>query len=56
MANAQINFFNEQYFKDDLRKLIDYVYHEEKKHYIGCPSRHHIYVVIRRLAKYIQYM
>ena len=41
--------------QDDLRKLLDYVYYDERKHYIGCPSQDHVYLIIRRLAKHIGY-
>ena len=55
VSNTQIDSLASQQFKDDLKKLVDYLYWDERNHYIGCPSRYHIYVVIRRLAKYISY-
>ncbi len=47
---------NDHFFHDDLRQLLGYLYHDEQKHYMGCPSRDHIYLVIRRLAKHIGYI
>ncbi len=44
------------FFHDDLKQLLDYVYRDEQKHYMDCPSRNHIYPVIRRLAKHIGYI
>lgn len=48
-SNKDINFYN------DIKKLVDYVYHDEKLHYMAQPSRDHIYLIIRRLAKQIGY-
>ncbi len=54
-TNAKISQIKDHYFHNDLKKLLDYVYHDEQLHYIGCPSRNHIYLIIRRLAKHIGY-
>lgn len=44
------------FFHDDLKKLIDYVYCDEQKDYMCGPSRNHIHLTIRRLAKRIGYI
>ena len=54
-SDAKIGSAKEPAFHDDLKKLLDYVYYDERIHYIGCPSRNHIYLIIRRLAKHIRY-
>ena len=41
--------------KADLVKVVDYLWHDEKMHYMGLPSRNHIYVTIRRIAKAVGY-
>ena len=41
--------------KADLVKVVDYLWHDEQKHYMGCPSKYHIYVTIRRIAKAVRY-
>lgn len=46
----------DHFFRDDLKQLLDYVYRDEQKHCIGGPSRNHIYLIIRRLAKHIGYV
>ena len=56
VSNTQMDFSKNQQFKEDLRKLLDYVYYDEKKDYMCYPSRRHIYLVIRRLAKCIRYV
>ena len=38
-------------FHNDLKRLLAYVYYDERKDYIGYPSRNHIYVTIRRVIK-----
>ena len=55
LSDAKMSFAKEPIFLDDLKKLLDYVYYDERRHYIGCPSRDHIYLIIRRLAKNIGY-
>ena len=42
-------------FLDDFKKLLDYVFYDEKKDYACNPSQRHIYLIIRRLAKHIKY-
>jgi hypothetical protein len=41
--------------KGDLSRLLDYLWQDEQKHYTGGPSKDHIYLVMRRLAKRIRY-
>ena len=54
-SDVKTGSVQESTFNDDLKKLLDYVYSDERRHYIGCPSRNHIYLIIRRLAKHIGY-
>lgn len=37
--------------KADLIKLVGYLWHDEKMHYMGLPSRNHIYATIQGLQK-----
>lgn len=46
----------DHFFHDDLKQLLDYVYYDERKDYMCCPSRNHIYPVIQRLARHIGYI
>lgn len=41
--------------KDDIRIILDYLWYDEKNHYQCGPSKKHIYLVLRRLAKEIGY-
>ena len=38
-------------FRRDLSVLLEYLWHDEKLHYMACPGKKHIYLVIKRLAK-----
>ena len=38
-------------FRKDLSALLEYLWHDEKLHYMGWPGKKHIYLVMRRLAK-----
>jgi len=42
-------------FKKDLLTLIDYVWHDEEKHYEENPVKDHIYLPIKRIAEAIGY-
>ena len=42
-------------FQVDLRKLINYLWEDESKHYDELPSRNHIFVSIKNVAKSIGY-
>lgn len=41
--------------KKDIKTVLDYLWHDEKTHYQCGPSKKHIYVVLRRLAKDVGY-
>jgi len=41
--------------RKDLQIVLDYLWYDEKKHYQCGPSKKHIYIVLRRLAKEIGY-
>lgn len=55
-SNVKNSAAKEHSFRDDLKKLLDYVYRDERKDYVCCPSRNHIYLIIRRLAKRVGYI
>ena len=38
-------------FRRDLSVLLEYLWHDEKLHYMECPGKKHIYLVMRRVAK-----
>ena len=40
---------------EDLRILLDYLWYDESKHYQGGSARNHIFLVMKRLAKEIQF-
>ena len=52
-SNVKNSAKKDHFFHDDLKKLLDYVYSDEQKHYLCSPSRSHIYLTIRRLARHI---
>ncbi|MBU2101971.1 MAG: hypothetical protein KKF80_01095 [Candidatus Omnitrophica bacterium] len=39
----------------DVRALLDYTWADEEKHYQSGPSKDHIFIVLKRLAKKIGY-
>jgi hypothetical protein len=39
--------------KEDLKIVLNYLWRDEQKHYQENPSKDHIYIVLRRLAKKI---
>jgi hypothetical protein len=41
--------------QNDIKAVLEYLWHDEQKHYEEAPSRKHIYLVMRRLAKRINY-
>jgi len=41
--------------KEDLKIFLNYLWHDEERHYQESPSKDHIYIVLRRLAKRIDY-
>lgn len=41
--------------QQDIKKVLDYLWHDEKKDYCCNRSRKHIYLALRRLAKAIKY-
>jgi len=41
--------------KRDLTALLDYLWHDESRHYQALPKRDHIFLVMKRLAKKIDY-
>jgi hypothetical protein len=41
--------------KEDLKIVLNYLWRDEQKHYQEKPAKNHIYSVIRRLAKRIEY-
>ncbi len=41
--------------KEDIRIVLDYLWNDEKNHYDCGPSSKHIFIVLRRLAKKIEY-
>ncbi len=41
--------------KADLTQLLNYLWHDERKHYLERRNKNHIYLTIRRLAKEISY-
>jgi hypothetical protein len=49
-----IDSLSRQRFREDIRTVIDYLWHDEKRHYKETPSRNHIYLVLRRLAREIK--
>lgn len=40
-------------FKQNLNKLIDYLWHDEKKHYSENPDENHIFITLEILSKNI---
>jgi hypothetical protein len=40
--------------KQDIAKVVDYLYHDEQRHYLENRGKDHIYLAIRRLKKYIE--
>lgn len=41
--------------KEDLKIVLDYLWHDEQKHYQEYRCKNHIYSILRRLAKRIDY-
>ena len=41
--------------QSDMTILLDYLWHSEEKHYQESPMRNHIFQVIKRLAKKINF-
>ncbi|MDP2924530.1 MAG: hypothetical protein Q8O30_12585 [Candidatus Omnitrophota bacterium] len=41
--------------KEDIKALLDYTWVDEEKHYQSGPSKDHIFIVLKRLAKRIGY-
>ena len=41
--------------KEDLKIVLHYLWRDEQKHYQETPAQNHIYLVLRRLAKRIEY-
>lgn len=41
--------------KEDIRIILDYLWHDEKNHYDCRPSPKHIFKVLKRLAEKIEY-
>ncbi len=41
--------------KEDIRIVLDYLWHDEKNHYHCGPSPKHIFIVLSKLAKEIEY-
>ncbi len=41
--------------KEDIKTILNYLWNDEQKHYQENPSKNHIYTVLRRLAKRIEY-
>ena len=41
--------------KEDIKVLLDYMWRDEETHYQSAPSKNHIFVVLRRLAKGVGY-
>jgi hypothetical protein len=42
--------------KEDLKIILDYLWIDEQKHYQESPDKSHIYCVLKRLAKKIEYI
>jgi len=42
-------------FKKDIQIVLNYLWHDEKNHYDCGPSPKHIFIVLKRLAKRIEY-
>lgn len=38
-------------FKKDMKVMLDYLWRDERNHYLCNRSRDHIYIILRRLAK-----
>ncbi|PIQ88483.1 MAG: hypothetical protein COV72_08110 [Candidatus Omnitrophica bacterium CG11_big_fil_rev_8_21_14_0_20_42_13] len=41
--------------KEELKIILEHLWHDERKHYQEMPCKNHIYTVLRRLAKRIGY-
>jgi len=41
--------------KEDIKIILDYNWYDEKRHYQCAPRKNHIFIVLRRLAKSIEY-
>jgi len=41
--------------KEDLKKLLDYMWSDEETHYQASPSKDHLFVVLKRVAKKVGY-
>ena len=41
--------------RKDIQIVLDYLWQDEKEHYQCGPSKKHIYIVLRRLAKAVGY-
>lgn len=41
--------------KEDVKILVNYLWKDEQLHYQSARSKNHIYLVLRRLAKSIEY-
>ena len=39
----------------DLKKVLDYMWKDEETHYQASPSKNHIFVVLKRVAKKVGY-
>lgn len=40
--------------KKDIEKIIDYLYDDEKRHYEEYPIEDHIYLVLKRVKKWLK--
>ena len=41
--------------KEDIKALINYLWHDESKHYSEYPRKDHIFLVLKRLAREIDH-
>jgi hypothetical protein len=41
--------------REDIKTLLDYIWKDEETHYQSSPHKNHIFVVLKRLAKRINY-
>ena len=42
--------------KNDIRTVLDYLWPDEKKDYQTNPSKKHVFIVLKRLAKNVGYL
>ena len=50
-----MKFFMTKQSKKDITTLLDYLWIEEKRHYLCGSSKDHIFIVLKRIAKSVGY-